>query len=292
VDLALIIKYRLAELGLEQKDLAAAAQVTESYISQLLARKKAPPSADRTEIYARMSLFLGLPEDELSKLADLQRREELKRKVAEPLQPLYRESRELLLRKCANNTRGEVRTIFEKEPFGELERLVTGTFLGIAREIAGEQSQDEGRLALLAQLTERTPGQIRQANLDLLNTDRFDVSVETCAWFLEPLIESWDIDLKSFRLDVVLNRKLVPGGLKRFEYVETTPEQPPALKQGLEEFIADPRLSANVTEEELAFLRTLKLDGRRPTSIYYYRALQNLRDPLHFRPWEQERSSD
>jgi transcriptional regulator with XRE-family HTH domain len=58
VDLALVIKYRLEELGLEQKDLAAAAQVTGSYISQLLARKKVPPSAGRTEIYARMTRFL------------------------------------------------------------------------------------------------------------------------------------------------------------------------------------------------------------------------------------------
>jgi len=43
VDVALIIRRRLNELGLEQKDLADAAQVTESYISQLLARKKVRP---------------------------------------------------------------------------------------------------------------------------------------------------------------------------------------------------------------------------------------------------------
>jgi transcriptional regulator with XRE-family HTH domain len=79
VDLALVIKSRLEELGLEQKDLAASAQVTESYISQLLVRKKVPPSAARTEIYAGMSRFLKLPEDELSKLADLQRRQRVKK---------------------------------------------------------------------------------------------------------------------------------------------------------------------------------------------------------------------
>jgi transcriptional regulator with XRE-family HTH domain len=38
-----MIKQRLEELGLEQRDLAAAAEVTESYISQLLTRKKLPP---------------------------------------------------------------------------------------------------------------------------------------------------------------------------------------------------------------------------------------------------------
>jgi len=42
VDVSLVIRHRLTELGREQRDLAAAAQVTESYISQLLTRKKAP----------------------------------------------------------------------------------------------------------------------------------------------------------------------------------------------------------------------------------------------------------
>jgi len=43
VDVALVIRERLAELGLEQRDLARAARVTESYVSQLLTGKKAPP---------------------------------------------------------------------------------------------------------------------------------------------------------------------------------------------------------------------------------------------------------
>src|SRR5205085_12537488 len=40
------------------------------------------------EIYARMSRFLRLPEDELSKLANLQRRERLKKILAEQPTPL------------------------------------------------------------------------------------------------------------------------------------------------------------------------------------------------------------
>jgi len=47
----LIIKERLEELGYEQKDLAAAVQVKESYVSQLLTRKKMPPAPDRTYSY-------------------------------------------------------------------------------------------------------------------------------------------------------------------------------------------------------------------------------------------------
>src|SRR4030095_14314414 len=44
MDVCLVINERLKELGLEQRDLAAAAEVTESYISQLLTRKKLPPA--------------------------------------------------------------------------------------------------------------------------------------------------------------------------------------------------------------------------------------------------------
>src|SRR5438876_11606219 len=95
VDVSLLIRQRLKELGLDQKDLAVAAQVTESYISQLLTRKKAPPAPGRTDIYDKMGKFLDLPVGELSKLADAQRQEELKKRVAEPPRPLFKECREL-----------------------------------------------------------------------------------------------------------------------------------------------------------------------------------------------------
>src|SRR5512147_266642 len=109
MDVPIVILNRLEELGLEQRDLAAAAQVTESYISQLLTRKKAPPAPGRTDLYDRMSEFLRLPSGELSKLADVQRRENLKKRVTEPPRPLFKECRELVLRKCDPERRREIR---------------------------------------------------------------------------------------------------------------------------------------------------------------------------------------
>ena len=47
MDVCLVIKQRLEQLGFEQKNLAAATEVTESYISQLLTRKKLPSAPDR-----------------------------------------------------------------------------------------------------------------------------------------------------------------------------------------------------------------------------------------------------
>ena len=105
MDFPLLIRQRLRELGTEQRDLAAAAQVTESYISQLLTGKKAPPAPERTDIYDRMETFLRLPAGKLATLADLSRMDGLKRKLADPPSPLFKEVRELILRKYASGKR-------------------------------------------------------------------------------------------------------------------------------------------------------------------------------------------
>jgi transcriptional regulator with XRE-family HTH domain len=283
VDVSLVIRHRLKELGLEQKDLAAAAEVTESYISQLLARKKAPPAPVRTDIYEKMGKFLRLPEGELSKLAELQRQEDLKKKAAEPARPLFKECRELTLRKCDPNSQRAIRRIFEKEPFGELERLITQKLLDVAKRVAREELESEDWLRLMAQLCNRSYEEMRVVILEFLDTDVFHVSVENCVSFLDPLIESWDIDLETFGVEIVLNGRLALGHLKRFEYVEREPYRPFAVEPGLEEFLKDASLSGDVTEEEIEFLKTLTFRDRRPAPIYYYRELQNLRDPLHFR---------
>jgi len=282
VDVSLLIRRRLKELGLGQKDLAAAAQVTESYISQLLSRKKAPPSPGRTDIYEKIGRALKLPGGELSRLAELQHREESRKRAAELPLPLFKECRELVLRKCDSAVQSEVRRIFEKEPFGELERLVTQKLLDVAQGIAKEELQSEGWLRRMARLCDRSYEQVRVTILEFLDAEVFNVSAENCVSFLDPIIDSWDIDLKTFSMGVVPNRRLTAMSLKRFEFAEREVTDPAAIEPGLEQFLKDPSLSSDATEEEIAFLKALKLRGKRPSPIYYYRELQNLRDPLHF----------
>lgn len=284
MDVSLVIKQRLSELGLDQRDLAAATQVTESYVSQLLTRKKAPPAPGRTDLYDKMGEFLKLPSGELSRLAELQRQEELKKRVVEPPRPLFKECRDLILRKCEPERQMEVRRIFEKEPFGELERLVTQKLLDVAQGVAKAELGSEDWLRLMAQLSDRSHEQMRVAILEFLDTEVLSVSVEGCVSFLDPMIDSWDIDLKTFSMEVVLNRWLAPGGLKRFEFVEQEPPPAFAIEPGFERFLLDNTLSGDATEEEIEFLKALKFERRRPLPIYYYRELQNLRDPLHFAP--------
>ena len=283
MDVPFVIRHRLEELGLEQQDLARAARVTDSYISQLLTRKKAPPAPSRTDIYGRIDKFLKLPSGELAKLADLQRKEELKRELGEGPVPLYHEFRELILRKCKREKEEHVRAIFEKQPFGELERLVTQKLLDVVKRVAKDELENDDWLRMVARLSRRSYVEMRVAVLAFLDTDIFHVSAENCVSFLDPLIESWDIDLATFGLEIVLNHSVVPGQAKRFEFVEREAEQPVGEEPGLRELLQDPSLSGTATAEEVAFLKRLKFQGQRPTPLYYYRELQNLRDPLHFR---------
>ncbi|HEV2173700.1 MAG TPA: helix-turn-helix transcriptional regulator, partial [Nitrospira sp.] len=239
MDVSLLIRNRLNELGLDQKDLAEAVQVTESYISQLLTRKKVPPAPGRTDIYDKMSEFLQLPMRELSRLADVQRQEDLKKRLTEPPMPLFKATRELVLRKCEPERRKEVQRIFEKEPFGEFERLITQKLLDVAQGIAKEEFRSEAWLRLMAQLSGRTYEQMRVATLDFLDTDVFNVSLENCVSFLDPMIDSWDIDLKTFGMEVVLNRRLAPGRLKRFKFAEEEPQPAVTIEPGFEQFLRD-----------------------------------------------------
>lgn len=283
MDFGSLIRGRLKELGFEQKDLAAAAQVTESYISQLLSRKKPPPAPDRTDLYGKIEAFLNLPADRLARLAEQQRKDELKKALGGSPLPLHEEVRELVLRKCAPLKEPRIRAIFEKEPFGALEHLVTRKLVEAVKNAARRELASEEWLQAVAQSTDRSYEEMRVLVLDFLDTNLLTVSVEQCVSFLDPLIDTWDIDLTNFAMDIVLNRRLAPGHSRRLEFVERSLDEPSGEEPGLEEFLRDRSLSGDTTEEELAFLRSLRFMGKRPNPLYYYRALQNLRDPLHFR---------
>jgi transcriptional regulator with XRE-family HTH domain len=242
MDVALVIRQRLDELELDQRDLARAASVTESYVSQILTRRKAPPAPERTDIYDRMDRFLKLPQGELARVAEAHLKEERIRRLGE-VAPLFPELRAMLLRKCVPARREAVRAIIERQSFGELERLVAQTLLQVA-------SQDGDVLNV-------TPKQLSR---------------------LASAITAWDWDPASFALTI----RTATGAPKRFEYGERD-EPNGDQDKGLLEFLRDSSLSGTATPAELAFLKSLRFKDRRPSALYYYRELQNLRDPLHFR---------
>ena len=282
MEIALVIRRRLNEMDLEQRDLARAAQVTESYISQLLTRKKAPPAPDRTDLYDKIGKVLKFPHGELARLAGLQRREELKRSLGDDPMPLFKEVRELILRKCHPSKEKHLRPIFEKQPFGELERLVTQKLLDVVKRLVREELQNERWVRLVARLSHRRYEEMRVLVLEFLDTDILSLSAEQCIAFLDPLIESWDIDLATFGMEIILSRRVAREPLKKFEFIERESERPSGDEPGFRDFLKDRSLVGDATGVEIEFLRKLRFEGKRPTPLYYYRELQNLRDPLHF----------
>lgn len=242
MDVALVIRQRLDDLQLDQRDLARAANVTESYVSQILTRKKAAPAPERTDIYDRMDRFLKLPQGELARVAEAHLKEERMRRLG-IVAPLVPALRTLLLRKCAPAEREAVRAIIERQSFGELERLVAQTLLQVAH--------------LATEVLHVTPKQLSR---------------------LGDAIASWEWDPATFALTI----RTTTGEQKRFEYDERG-NGGGDHEKGLLEFLRDPLLSGTANPEELAFLKSLRFKDRRPSALYYYRELQNLRDPLHFR---------
>jgi len=282
VDVCFVIQQRLKELGLEQRDLAAAAQVTESYISQLLTRKKAPPATDRTDLYEKMNTFLKLPKGQLSAMVKEQRREELKKTLADPPAPLFREVRELIIRKCRTEKRTQVRDIFEKQAFGELERLVTQKLLDVTKGIARDELNNESWLRSVAKSRRQSYEEMRAIILEFLDTDVFNVSIDHCSVFLDPVIDSWDIDLKSFAMEIVLNKRWASTPLMKFQFVEMGTVLSSEEEPGFKEFLRNAAMSGDATGDEMEFLKSLRFKHKRPGPLYYYRELQSLRDPLHF----------
>jgi transcriptional regulator with XRE-family HTH domain len=279
MDFVTFVRQRLEELALGQRDLAFAADVTESYISQLLSRKKLPPLPNRTDIYDKLSRLLRVPRDELARLAALQHHHALDRTWRAEPEPLFGPMRELVLRKCRPATQAAMRAIFEKEPFGNVERLITRTLIESIREEARDHARDEKWLQSIAADSALSYRKMRVRLIDLLDSDPA-ASVGDFSYFIEPLLRSWDFDAQSFALTV----QLTTGSTREFRFQKADKNERTADEPGLRAFLRDAALSGAATTDEVGFLRRIRFaTTEHPTALFYYRTLQNLRDPLNFR---------
>ena len=162
--------------------------------------------------------------------------------------------------------------------------LSAQALLYVAKRVAKRELQDSQWIHRVARITRQTYEDARVLVLNFLDRDVFHISNEKCMIFLESLVRRWDIEFDTFSMEVALNRHLTDGCLKKLEIREAEPEKPEAVEPGLLEFLEDKTLSAGISDDEIAFLKRLSLNGQRPSRFYYYRELQNLRDPLNFDP--------
>src|SRR5205814_4833673 len=66
-----------------------------------------------------------------------------------------------IVRKCVPGKTNQVRAIFEKQPFGELECLVTQKLLDVVKKVVKEELNSENWLHLVARLAGRSYEQMR-----------------------------------------------------------------------------------------------------------------------------------
>lgn len=282
MDFKTLVAQRLAELGLKQSDLATAAQVTPSYISQILRGKKLPPSPSRSDFYDRIEKVVQLRKGTLSSLVAAHAANNVRHQAAPVPKPLFPEVRETILKKCDPQSAGHVRDVFNRRPFGVVERIVAEKLLEVIKSII---RVDIDRTAWMNAVGERA--RVNNENLrimmeNILNSDILSVNGADLALLLDILIDRWDVDLSTFAFEIKTDPKLTPGHEKTFELIETEMEFPGDSQPGFKKFLANHALSGDASDSEIDFLRRLRFDRKKPTALFYYRALQNLRDPIHF----------
>ena len=166
---------------------------------------------------------------------------------------MFSEVRELILHKCVpEKAQQPIREIFGREPFGALERLVTQKLLDVSQRVTRQASPDETWLRQLAQVTDRRYEQMPAMVIEFLETNVFTVPPDHCVTFLGPLIESWNVDLAAFGMEIVLNPNLVPEHPNKIEFAFVEREAAALVGEepGLQAFLQDPSLCGDATAEE------------------------------------------
>src|SRR5438046_8827030 len=115
--------------------------------------------------------------------------------------------------------------------------MITQTLLEVVKVFVREELGREKSLRTVARESNRSYKQMRVAVLEFLDADVFNITPDSCIAFLNPLIVSWDIDLASFGLEIVLNRRIAPAHLRKFEFVEREAGDPSDREPGLREFL-------------------------------------------------------
>ena len=95
--------------------------------------------------------------------------------------------------------------------------------------------------------------------LEFLDTDVFQVSKDSCVAFLDPLVESWNVDLNTFRLHISLNAELVSDAHRTFAFVECEPAEDSSWESVLADFLDDPHHLSS--ERHLVHGHVYAIDG-------------------------------
>jgi len=200
VKVAELLSRRLQELKRSPDELAEAAHVPPEYIHDLIAGRRRPPLPGRTDVYERMTPFLKLGRNDLVSCARAERA------TAEPESaargPGVQVER-LLLGLCEPATAARLKqrrgSADGAELVGFIQRL-----LDVAQGAVRRLLNDVVALRVTASQRGVAYIEMRLKVLEFLDASPDTLTAADFAEFVQPMIGSWDVDLETGVLRVVL----------------------------------------------------------------------------------------
>jgi hypothetical protein len=189
---------RLRQLKRTPSELAAAARVSETYITEIMAGRRRAP-APGSDVYVTMGKFLGLHRDDLPSCARAERAAE--RPGQRRPSP---EVRRLLLDLCDPQQAKTITRRLARPDGAELEWVIVSRLLEVARGFVIRRLEDEVGLRVAAGREGREYLDVRMRLLEFLDAVADSVTTEDCMDFVIPRIALWGIDLESRTMRIQL----------------------------------------------------------------------------------------
>lgn len=194
-----LLRRRLKEVDRTPAELAEAALVPLEYIEDLLAGRRRPPLPARTDLYDRMTTFLRLSHKDLVLCATAQRAESAPARPSAP-KPTVRKQ---LLALCEPAVGRELERRRAQDGNAELTDLFQ-RLLDVTHGIVLRSLHDQVSLRVAAQRTGTSLAAARLEVLEFLDLTPDLLTPEDVSRFIEPRIASWDVELETGVLRVVL----------------------------------------------------------------------------------------
>jgi len=191
-----LVSRRLREIDSSTHELAEALEVPASYVEDVLAGSR-PIDPTRSDVYGRMTSFLGLGRNDLMNCLPSERSDK-SRNGAPGAQV-----RRMLLTLCEPATADQLDRRHVEHGAAEFTAIVR-RLLDVAQGAVRRLLDDHVHLRLAATERRTTYPQIRLRVLDFLDATPGTVTPEDITEFLAPRIARWDVELSTGVLKVVM----------------------------------------------------------------------------------------
>lgn len=193
-----LLKDRLEETERTVDALAEVAEVPVEYMTQLMNGKRRPPLPSRTDIYEKVTRFLGLGRNDLAMCATAERANSTKDVVG----PDAEEIRTRILALCEPETAAQLERRAKRDDteMKDILQRVLGVIQGSVRRTL----DDPIGLRISAAQSGLGFVLLRMRVLDFLDSTPDTLSPENYVNFVKPRISMWDVDLATGVLRVVL----------------------------------------------------------------------------------------